>query len=432
MLDERRTLLKWLATGAGFAALDAVAGPALKFASTERFKVVVIGGGFAGATFARTLRHLAPNVNITLIEENPKYHCGPLGAECLVDKRDEKTLTFDYAKLAAEGITVVHDRATKINTEKKCVETRHSSYDYDRCVVAAGISFDFEHIKGHSRELANVFPHAWKGAEQLNILKEQLHEMPDGGTILMTAPNTEYRCPPGPYERVSQIAEYLKSHKPNSKLIFLDSKERFPKQAQFELAWTKLYGYGTEQSNIQWIGAKQGGTVTELRADTRELVCAAGTFKGDVINIIPRQKADLFAAANGLTGENGWCPVNTQTLESLKITNVHVIGDAADAHSLPKSAFAATCQARVCALVIHSILNKQPVMTPEYMNVCFSLCGTHYAISVSVNYRQNPDSNKIDTISANITPLDSPEEQYISEVQSAYALFDSMVTGAFG
>ncbi|MGE7958416.1 FAD-dependent oxidoreductase [Pseudomonas sp. NPDC089530] len=432
MLDERRTLLKWLATGAGVAALDAVAGPTLKFASAEAFKVVVIGGGFAGATFARTLRHLAPDVKITLIEENPKYHCGPLGAEYLVDKRDEKTLTFDYTKLAAEGINIVYDRATRINAEKKCIETRHSSYHYDRCVVAAGISFDFEHIKGHSQELANVFPHAWKGAEQLNILKKQLHEMPDGGTVLMTAPNTEYRCPPGPYERVSQIAEYLKAHKPNSKLIFLDSKERFPKQAQFELAWTKLYGYGTDKSNIQWIGAKQGGTVTALRADTRELVCAAGTFKGDVINIIPRQKADLFTAANGLTGENGWCPVNTQTLESLKIPNVHVIGDAADAQSLPKSAFAATCQARVCALAIHSILNKQPVMTPEYMNVCFSLCGTHYAISVTVNYRQNPDSNKIDTISANITPLDAPEAQYISEVQSAYSLFDNMVTGAFG
>ncbi|MDO7928325.1 FAD-dependent oxidoreductase [Pseudomonas sp. KFB-139] len=432
MIDERRTLLKWLATGAGLAALDAVAGPAINAAYAKEFNVVVIGGGFAGATFARTLRRLDPKVNITLIEANPEYRSGPLSAEYLVDKRDESTLTFNYKKLASEGINMVYDRAVNIDTEKKRVETRSSSYPYDRCVVAAGISFDFEHIKGYSQELTEAFPHAWQGGKQMTLLKKQLHEMPDGGTILMSAPNTEYRCPPGPYERVSLIAEYLKQHKPNSKLIFLDSKERFPKQAQFELAWTRLYGYGTDKSYIQWIGAKQGGTVTELRADTRELICAAGTFKGDVINIIPRQKADLFTAANGLTGDHGWCPVNTQTLESLKIPGIHVIGDAAEAPSLPKSAFAATCQARVCALAIYSIFNNRPLMHPEYMNVCFSVCETNYAISVAVNYRQNPETNKIETISSNITPLDAPADQYISEVQSAYTMFNNMVTGAFG
>jgi sulfide dehydrogenase [flavocytochrome c] flavoprotein subunit len=172
--------------------------------------------------------------------------------------------------------------------------------------------------------------------------------------------------------------------------------------------------------------------VTELRADTRELVCAAGIFKGDIINIIPPQRADLFTAANGLTGNNGWCPVNTKTLESLKIPFIHVIGDAADARSLPKSAFAATCQARVCALAIDAIFSKRPVMTPKYMNVCFSLCGTNYAISVAVNYRQNQSSNNIEVISSQITSLDASEYQYVSEVQSAYSLFDNMVTAAFG
>lgn len=432
MIEDRRTLLKWLVTGVGFTALDALAGPAIKDTARKKVKIVVIGGGFAGATFVRALQRLEPNVAITLIEENRTYQSGPLCAEFLVDKRDEQTLTFDYNRLVSEGINIVHDRAIKIDPKKKCVVTRNATYTYDKCVVAAGISFDFEQIKGHSYELADKFPHAWQGAKQLNILKRQLHEMPDGGTVLMTAPNTEYRCPPGPYERVSQIAEYLKTHKPNSKIIFLDSKERFPKQAQFELAWSTLYGYGTERSYIQWIGAKQGGTVTELKASSHELVCEAGIFKGDIINIIPRQRADRFADQNGLTGDNGWCPVNTQTLESLKIPDVHVIGDAADAQHLPKSAFAATCQARVCALAIYSIINNQPVMTPEYMNVCFSLCGTNYAISVTVNYHWNAASNKVDIVSSNITALDSPPEQYVSEVQSAYSLFECLVKGAFG
>ena len=432
MIEERRTLLKWLATGVGFTALDILAGSARKAVARKKINIVVIGGGFAGATFARTLVRLEPNVAITLIEENRTYLSGPLCAEFLVDKREEQTLTFDYNRLSSEGVNVVYDRAIKINSEKKCVETSHSIYTYDKCVVATGISFDFEQIKGHSYELADKFPHAWQGAKQLNILKKQLQQMPDGGTVLMTAPNTEYRCPPGPYERVSQIAEYLKAHKPNSRIMFLDAKERFPKQAQFELAWSTLYGYGTDESYIRWIGAKQGGTVTELKASSHELICEAGIFKGDIINIIPTQKADHFAATNGLTGENGWCPVNTQTLESLKVPDVHVIGDAADAQHLPKSAFAATCQARVCALAIYSTINKQPVMVPEYMNVCFSLCGTSYAISVAVNYRWNLASNKVDIVSSNITALESPPEQYISEVQSAYSLFESLVTGAFG
>ncbi|CRM69531.1 Sulfide dehydrogenase [flavocytochrome c] flavoprotein chain precursor [Pseudomonas sp. 24 E 13] len=432
MIDDRRTLLKWLITGAGIAALDAAAGPPIKMSQAKLYKVVVVGGGFAGATFARTLKRLIPNALITLIEEHTEYFSGPLSAECLIGKRNEETLTFDYKKLVSEGINVVHERALTIDATQKVVKTPNTTHRYDRCIVAAGIDFDFDHIKGHSKELVDVFPHAWKGKEQLSALKKQLEEMPDGGTVLMSAPNTEYRCPPGPYERVSQIAEYLIAHKPNSKIIFLDSKERFPKQAQFELAWKQLYGYGTAESIITWIGAQQGGTVTELRPDTRELVCQAGAFKGDVINIIPRQKADVFTAANGLTGENGWCPVNTQTFESLKVANVHVIGDAADAHSLPKSAFAAACQARVCALAVYSLFNQLPLMTPEYMNVCFSLCGTHYAISVTVSYQQNPQTNKIDVISTNITPLDAPKTQYLSEVQSAYAMFNSMASGAFG
>lgn len=432
MMERRRQLLKWLATGIGLTAISAVAGPAVKRLNSKRWNVVIVGGGFAGATCARTLKRLDPGINVTLIEQSTDYFCGPLSAEYLVGKRSSNTLSFDYNRLKSEGINVVHERAVRIDSIKKCVETERSFHFYDRCIVAVGISFDHHQIKGYSPTVEKTFPHAWQGRQQTDLLKKQLHDMCDGSTVLMTAPNTEYRCPPGPYERASLIAEYLKEHKPRSKIVFLDSKDRFPKQAQFELAWSKRYGYGTDKSIISWVGAKQGGTVTEFNADTRELICAAGIFKGDVINIIPFQKANSFAFENGLTDQNGWCPVNTQTLESLIRSGIHVIGDAADARNLPKSAFAACCQARVCALAIFAIANDKSLLAPEYMNVCFSVCGTDYAISVAVNYRQNPESNRIETLSTRLTPLDAQDHQYVSEVQSAYAMFDSMVKGAFG
>lgn len=432
MIEGRRGLLKWLATGIGLFVVDAIAGPVDRIYNSKKIKVVIVGGGFAGATCARTLKQLDPRIEIILIEAASEYFCGPLSAEYLVGKRKKGTLAFNYNKLKSEGISVVHEHAIRIDGDNKCVETNQSSYAYDRCVVAAGISFDYKKIKGYDSSTVEAFPHAWQDRKQADLLKKYLHDMPDGGTVLMTAPNTEYRCPPGPYERVSQIAEYLKANKPNSKIIFLDSKERFPKQAQFELAWTRLYGYGTDKSNIIWIGANEGGTVTELDVKARELICGAGRFKGDVINIIPFQKAHSFTAENGLIGENGWCPVDTQTFESLKRPDIHIIGDAADAKSLPKSTFAATCQARVCALAIYSIINKLPLLTPEYMNACFSLCGSHYAISVVVSYKHNSDLNKIETVSTTLTPLDSPAQQYMSEVHSAYAMFDSLVKGAFG
>ena len=432
MMERRRQLLKWLATGIGLTAVSAVAGSAVKRLDSKKWNVVIVGGGFAGATCARTLKRLDPGINVTLIEKSSDYFCGPLSAEYLAGKRSLNTVSFDYNRLKSEGINMVYERAVRIDSIKKCVETERSIHFYDRCVVAVGINFEHHQIKGYNAAVAEVFPHAWQGQAQAELLKQQLHDMRDGGTVLMTAPNTEYRCPPGPYERVSLIAEYLKENKPRSKIIFLDSKDRFPKQAQFELAWSKLYGYGTEKSIISWVGAKQGGAVTEVDIDNRELICAAGRYKGDVINIIPFQKASSFAFENGLTDQQGWCPVNTQTFESLIRSDIHVIGDAADARNLPKSAFAACCQARVCALGLFAMANDKPLLAPQYMNVCFSVCGTEYAISVVVDYRHNPQSNRIETLSTRLTPLDSPEHQYVSEVQSAYAMFDSMVKGAFG
>lgn len=259
MNPQRRRLLKWLATGIGASSIQALARPAMPSVASS-YAVVVIGGGFAGATFARTLRRLDANVGITLVEPCRQYHCCLLGIEYLVGKREEETLMFGYGQLRAEGIEVVHQKAYSIDAKRKQVRLADGSLlGYDRCVVATGIGYKYDSIAGYSEAVASRVPHAWGGGEQLRLLRQQLEAMPNGGNVLISVPVDDYRCPPGPYERASLIADYLKSHKPDSRVIILDAKPRFAKQAQFELAWKRFYGYGTEQATIQWIGALQGG-----------------------------------------------------------------------------------------------------------------------------------------------------------------------------
>lgn len=429
---QRRMLLKWLATGIGVSSIQALARPVVPV-SARAYVVVVIGGGFAGATFARTLRRLDANVGITLIEPSWQYHCCPLGVEYLVGKRDEKTLVFGYEQLRADGIEVVHQKARLIDAKRRQIRLADGSVlGYDRCIVATGIGYKYDSIAGYSEAVASRVPHAWGGGEQLRLLRQQLEAMPNGGNVLISVPVDDYRCPPGPYERASLIADYLKTYKPDSRVIVLDAKPQFAKQAQFEQAWKRFYGYGGEQANIQWIGALQGGTVQGFDEAKGQLLTEGGPVSGDVINIIAPQQADDFSRQNGLAAEHGWCPVNTQTLESLLVPDVHVIGDAAYAEKLPKSAFAATCQARVCALAIHSQIHGLALLKPQYMNVCYSLCGDNYGISVLLHYQHDATSNVIEIETLRVTPLDASDEDYRREALSAYSMFDSLVTEAFG
>ncbi|MDN5485106.1 FAD-dependent oxidoreductase [Pseudomonas fluorescens] len=432
MNPQRRLLLRWLATGIGVSSIQALARPAVAV-TAHSYAVVVIGGGFAGATFARTLRRLDANVGITLVEPSRQYHCCLLGVEYLVGKRDEETLVFGYEQLRAEGIEVVHQKARLIDAKRKQIRLADGSVlGFDRCVVATGIGYKYDSIAGYSEAVSSRVPHAWGGGEQLRLLRQQLEAMPNGGNVLISVPVDDYRCPPGPYERASLIADYLKTHKPDSRVIVLDAKPRFAKQAQFEQAWKRFYGYGSKQATIQWVGALQGGTVLGFDEAKGQLLTEGGPVSGHVINIIAPQHADDFSRHNGLAAEHGWCPVNTQTLESLLVPDVHVIGDAAYAEKLPKSAFAATCQARVCALAIHSQMHGLELLKPQYMNVCYSLCGDNYGISVLLHYQHDAASNVIEIQTLRVTPLDASDEDHRREALSTYSMFDSLVKEAFG
>ncbi|MBV6824220.1 FAD-dependent oxidoreductase [Pseudomonas sp. PD9R] len=397
-------------------------------------KVVIIGGGFAGATFARSLRILDKSIEITLIEPNKIYHTCILGAEYLIGRRSANSLTFSYKTLTSNyQINVVHDYATLIDHESKRVFTKEAgAFSYDRCIVASGIGFHYEAIDGYSKEVAERIPHAWQGGHQHSLLKNQISNMTDGGVIIITAPPDDYKCPPGPYERASLIAEYLKINKPRSRIIILDSKDSFPKQQQFESAWEKLYGYGTSHSYINWIGRKQGGTILAVDERHLEITTDFGKIKGNVINIVPPQHADTFSYKNGLAQQYNWCPVNTKTFESLLIPEIHIIGDSAYAEMLPKSAFAAACQARVCAIAIYSLFKEQEPPDPEFMNVCYSLCAENYGISVLISYLRDKNTNILEINNLKNTPITSTDEHHLKESEAAYSMFNTITSEAFG
>ncbi|MCU7812794.1 MAG: NAD(P)/FAD-dependent oxidoreductase, partial [Candidatus Thiodiazotropha sp. (ex Notomyrtea botanica)] len=228
-------------------------------------KVVVIGGGVGGCTAAKYLRKLDPKIEVTLIETKKAYTSCFMSNEVLSGDRTLESLTFDYEGLKRHGVNIVIDRVTAIDPAMKSVATEGGgSFNYDACVVSPGVDFKWDAIEGYDAEVAETIPHAWFAGPQTLTLRKQIESMPEGGKVIIVAPPNPYKCPPGPYERAAQIAMYCKHHKPRAKILILDPKDRFSKQGLFRQGWSKLYGFGTDDSMIEWVGAAGGGTVEEL------------------------------------------------------------------------------------------------------------------------------------------------------------------------
>lgn len=360
-------------------AAAALAAPALARARNKA-RVVVIGGGFGGATAARYLRVLDPALSVTLIEPAQAYVTGPLSNTVLAGLRPIGDLTQSYATLAGRhGVEVVHDTAVAIDAGRRTVRLAGGrTLAYDRLIVSPGIDMRWDAISGYGEAAARVMPHAWAGGDQLLLLRRQLEAMPDGGLFLISAPPTPYRCPPGPYERASLTAHYFRQAKPRAKIMIMDAKDQFSDQALFEDGWKALYG-----AMIERVGLSDDGRVTEAKPAEMTVVSEFGeSHKADVINIIPPQRAGKIAQDSGLANGTGWCPVDPATFESALAKNVHVIGDAALAGAMPKGAFAANTQAKVAALAIVDALAGRPAATPTYLSSCYSLLAPDYGISV--------------------------------------------------
>ena len=381
---SRRTLLKAsAATAVGVAGATAVTS-----ASAASKKVVIVGGGIGGATAARYLKKMDSSIDVTLVEYNKDYYTCFMSNEVIGGNREMESIHFTYGKLEAEGIKVVIDKVTGIDAAgQKVMTAGGKSIAYDRCIVSPGVDFKYEMIEGYSADVAaSSIPHAWKAGPQTEMLRKQLVDMKDGGTVVICPPGNPFRCPPGPYERISQIADYLKKNKPNSKIVVLDPKEKFSKFGLFMDGWKRHYGYGTDKSLIKWIKKSEGGTVTKVDVATKTVTCEAGTFKADVLNIIPFQKAGKIAFDAGLTDDKGWCPIDHKTFESKKHKNIHIVGDSSVASPMPKSGYAANSQAKVCAAAVASLLNGVEMVEPSWVNTCYSVIAPGDGISVAMVY----------------------------------------------
>ena len=387
-------------------------------------RVVVIGGGFGGASCARALHGLG--LHTTLVEANPIYTACPFSNAVIAGLRPMEAQRFGYNGIRAAGIAVIHQAATGV-APRQVTLADGTTLPFDRLVLSPGIALRFDALQGYSEAAANTLPHAWQAGAQTMLLRDQLAAMPDRGTVIITVPANPYRCPPGPYERASLVAHYLKTRKPRAKLLVLDAKDAFSKQRLFEQAWAALY-----PGLLEYVPLSGGGRVTAIDAVTRTVSTDFGDHQADVINPIPPQQAGAIAAIAGTTDRSGWCPVNPGTFESRLVPGIHIIGDAATLGAMPKSAFAAHAQARVCATAIHALLTGRQPQIPRLLNTCYSLVAPGYGISIAGAYR--PDGDLLADIpgAGGPSPLDAPAATRAAEAAFAEDWFTTVTEDAFG
>jgi NADPH-dependent 2,4-dienoyl-CoA reductase/sulfur reductase-like enzyme len=390
-------------------------------------RVVVVGGGFAGATCARRLA--AAGVATTLVEPATSYLACPFSNLVVAGMRDIEEQRFGFDGLRAAGVAVAAQAATVVDPIARRVALSDGIVlAYDRLVLAPGIEVRLDALPGYDAAATEAMPHAWRAGPQTTLLRAQLEAMDDGGVVAMSIPANPYRCPPGPYERASLVAHYLSTRKPRSRLLLLDAKDGFSKQRLFEKAWSELY-----PGIVEWVPLSRGGRVIEVQARERILVAEFERHRVDVANVIPPQRAAPIAREAGVADRSGWCPVDPASFESRLQPGIHVIGDAAVMGAMPKSAFAANAQAKACAEAIAALLAGRAPAEPRLVNTCYSLVAPGTGISVAGVYRPAANGLLADIPGAGGTsPLDAPPEDRRLEASHAEAWFAAIAAETYG
>jgi len=384
MTTDRRKFLKLIGVGGVGATLAGCGTTGLGLDKSAGRRVVVVGGGYGGTVAARYIRMQDKSIEVVLIETNRQFVSCPLSNLYIAGLLPNlSTLTIGYDALAANhGIKMIYDTVTAIDPVKKTVTVSGGTIDYDRLVLSPGVDFRTEELEGYDLATTpEIMPHAWKAGPQSVLLRKQLEDMPNGGRVVITVPLAPFRCPPGPYERTSLIAMYLKQHKPKSKVIVLDANPDIAsKPALFRRGWKKHY-----EGIIEYRSAQK---VTAVNAKTHSVfIEGMEEVKGDVVNVIPPQRAGRIASATGLIGpDKAWCPVNGNTFESTLQKNIHVIGDSSNAGAMPKSGYSANSQAKICATNIVASMNGKESVDMSSLNVCYSFLSAKEAVSVAAVY----------------------------------------------
>jgi sulfide dehydrogenase [flavocytochrome c] flavoprotein subunit len=401
----------------------------LPFSSTASvgYRVIIVGGGFGGATCAHYLKRFDPTIDVTLVEPKKEFVTCPFSNLVLAGLRDMDFITHNYNKLRDDRqVKIVNDTVIDVDAAKKTVALKNGKkLNYDRLVISPGIGFKWDLIQGYDEAATNIMPHAWKAGEQTVLLRKQLEAMADGGVVVIAPPPEPFRAPPAPYERASLIAYYLKKAKPKSKVLIIDSNKAFAKQPLFEAGWKKLY-----PGMIEWVSGSDVGRIERADTSNMQLFSSSGqTFKGAVVNLIPPQQANAIAVNAGLTDQNGWCSVNQKTFESSKQKNIHVIGDACIAGDMPKTGHAANTQAKICAAAIVSDIKGVDMPEMVYSTSIYSLLAKKYAISQAFVYRLK--NNKITTVSGGDSPIKASKKVRLQESKYALGWYKSITADAF-
>lgn len=388
--------------------------------SQSKGRLVVIGGGAGGGTLAKYVaRDSKGEVDVTLVQAEPLYTTCFYSNLYLGGLRSFDSITHGYSTMAAKyGVTTVFDRALEIDTTAKRVTLASgNTLDYDALAVAPGIQMVYGSIEGYSEAAANVMPHSWQAGPQTQLLKKQLEAMEDGGLFVMAAPPNPFRCPPGPYERVSMIAHAFRQAKPKSKILILDAKNKHSKQALFQEAWQNHY-----DGMIEWIPEEFGGKVEAVDAASMTLMAGGEKHKAAVANVIPAQRAGAIAQAAGLTDDSGWCPIVPETMASRQAENVYVVGDACNPGDMPKSAFSANSQAKVAAMAIRHALTGSKRFPPKFRNTCWSTIAPGDAVKVGANYEATEEKiSKLDGFISEVGESIDLREQTKLEADGWYA-----------
>jgi len=410
----------------GIAASAAVAALPCPSLAQPAARIVVIGGGFGGASCARALRKLDAKLQVMLVEPNRIFTACPFSNEVIAGLREIEAQQFNYDRIAAEGVTVIPQAAAKIDPQARIVSLAGgSSVSYDRLVLSPGIDLRFDALPGYDEAASLKMPHAWKAGEQTTLLRKQLEAMEDGGVVVIAVPAAPLRCPPAPYERASLIAHYLKTKKPRSKILILDAKDGFSQQRLFEAAWKELY-----PGMIERIALSQGGRVTSVDPATGTVVTDFGNYTAEVASVIPPQKAGRIAEIAGAADNTCWCPIDPVSFGSKLLPNVHVIGDACIAGQIPKSASAANAQGKACAAVIVNLIACKSPETPRLNGACYNTVAPGYAFSLSGIYQ--PKEDQFAEVEGGTSPVDAPREVRQQEAEKAQNWFKTITVDAFG
>lgn len=373
------------------AAASTLAMPAISYGQAKP-RVVVIGGGAGGATAARYIaKDSKGEIDVTLIEASKQYYTCFFSNLYMGGFREYASIGHSYDGLAINhGVNVIHDWAMSVDGAAKTVKLASgATVAYDKLVLSPGIDMKYESVDGYSIDAQDSMPHGWKSGSQVQLIKAQVENMKEGGTFIMVPPPNPFRCPPGPYERVSMIAHILKEKNPTAKIVVLDQKEKFSKQGLFLEGWETHY-----PGMVEWIGSDVHGGIKNVNPDTLEIETDFDTFKADAASVVPAQKAGTIAHNAGVT-DGDWAPIVPATMASKADPNIHVLGDASVASAMPKSGFSANSQAKVAANAIRAELTGSKAFPARFSNTCWSLIATNDGVKVGANYKAGEEKIEV-------------------------------------